>query len=270
MFIGTFHSIGVRILRKHAELLGLKSDFTILDKEDQLRLIKQVISSMNLDTKNYIPKNFLYMIDQMKNLGFSPNEISNHEFEIISNGKLSEIYSFYQERLKNFNSVDFGDLILLPLNLMRKKKEILEFYSNKFKYILVDEYQDTNTTQYMLLRLLAGVKKNICCVGDEDQSIYGWRGAQLKNILNFEKDFENAKIVRLEQNYRSTANILGAATSLISENKERIGKKLWTVDQLGKPVEIINIDNDELEASFIVIKFLSFRMKVSNYQILQF
>ena len=271
MFIGTFHSIGVRILRKHAELLGLKSDFTILDKEDQLRLIKQVISSMNLDTKNYIPKNFLYMIDQMKNLGFSPNEISNHEFEIKSNGKLSEIYSFYQERLKNFNSVDFGDLILLPLNLMRKNKEILEFYSNKFKYILVDEYQDTNTTQYMLLRLLAGVKKNICCVGDEDQSIYGWRGAQLKNILNFEKDFENAKIVRLEQNYRSTANILGAATSLISENKERIGKKLWTVDQLGKPVEIINIDNDELEASFICNKISEFQnegIKLSNIAIL--
>ena len=271
MFIGTFHSIGVRILRKHAELLGLKSDFTILDKEDQLRLIKQVMSSMNLDTKNYIPKNFLYMIDQMKNLGFFPNEISNHEFDIKSNGKLSEIYSFYQERLKNFNSVDFGDLILLPLNLMRKNKEILEFYSNKFKYILVDEYQDTNTTQYMLLRLLAGVKKNICCVGDEDQSIYGWRGAQLKNILNFEKDFENAKIVRLEQNYRSTANILGAATSLISENKERIGKKLWTVDQLGTPVEIINIDNDELEASFICNKISEFQkkgIKLSNIAIL--
>ncbi|MAZ07695.1 MAG: DNA helicase II [Rickettsiales bacterium] len=271
MFIGTFHSIGVRILRKHAELLGLKSDFTILDKEDQLRLIKQVLSSMNLDTKNYVPKNFLYMIDQMKNLGFSPDEISNHEFEIKSNGKLSEIYSFYQERLKNFNSVDFGDLILLPLNLMRKNKEILEFYSNKFKYILVDEYQDTNSTQYMLLRLLAGVKKNICCVGDEDQSIYGWRGAQLKNILNFEKDFENAKIVRLEQNYRSTANILGAATSLISENKERIGKKLWTVDQLGKPVEIINIDNDELEASFICNKISEFQnkgIKLSNIAIL--
>ncbi len=271
MFIGTFHSIGVRILRKHAELLGLKSDFTILDKEDQLRLIKQVMSSMNLDTKNYIPKNFLYMIDQMKNLGFFPNEISNHEFDIKSNGKLSEIYSFYQERLKNFNSVDFGDLILLPLNLMRKNKEILEFYSNKFKYILVDEYQDTNTTQYMLLRLLAGVKKNICCVGDEDQSIYGWRGAQLKNILNFEKDFENAKIVRLEQNYRSTANILAAATSLISENKERIGKKLWTVDQLGTPVEIINIDNDELEASFICNKISEFQkkgIKLSNIAIL--
>tara|TARA_Y100000589_G_scaffold331950_1_gene388110 strand:+ start:1080 stop:3224 length:2145 start_codon:yes stop_codon:yes gene_type:complete len=271
MYIGTFHSIGVKILRKHAELLNLKSDFTILDKEDQLRLIKQVLSSMNLDTKNYVPKNFLYMIDHMKNLGFSPNEISNHEFEIKSNGKLSEIYSFYQQRLKNFNSVDFGDLILLPLILLRKNKDILEFYSNKFKYILVDEYQDTNSTQYMLLRLLAGVKKNICCVGDEDQSIYGWRGAQLKNILNFEKDFENAKIVRLEQNYRSTANILGAATSLISENKERIGKKLWTIDKMGKPVEIINIDNDELEASFICNKISEFQnlgIKLSNIAIL--
>ena len=251
MYIGTFHSIGVRLLRKHSEFLGLKSDFTILDKEDQLRLIKQVVSGMNLDSKVFVPKNFLYMIDQMKNLGLFPEEISNHEFEIKSGGKLSLIYNDYQNRLKNYNSVDFGDLIMLPLKLFKTNNELLKIYQEKFKYILVDEYQDTNSTQYMLLRLLSDIRKNICCVGDEDQSIYGWRGAQLKNILNFEKDYENAKIIRLEQNYRSTGNILGAASCIISENKERIGKKLWTNDSLGNPVKIFNLENDEMEAAFI-------------------
>ena len=251
MYIGTFHSVGVRILRKHSEKLDLKNDFTILDKDDQLRLIKQVIVNMNLDVKTYVPKNFVYMIDQLKNQGFSYDEIENHQFEIESGNKLSKVYKNYQERLRNFNSVDFGDLILLPLVLFKNNSDLLVFYQNKFKYILVDEYQDTNSTQYMLLRLLAGIKRNICCVGDEDQSIYGWRGAQLKNILNFEVDFEGAKIIRLEQNYRSTGNILGAATSLISENKERIGKKLWTNDPSGQPVKIINLENDALEAVFI-------------------
>mgnify|MGYP001191152612 CR=1 FL=1 len=251
MYIGTFHSVGVRILRKHSEKLDLKNDFTILDKDDQLRLIKQVIVNMNLDVKTYVPKNFVYMIDQLKNQGFSYEEIENHQFEIESGNKLSKVYRNYQERLRNFNSVDFGDLILLPLVLFKNNSDLLVFYQNKFKYILVDEYQDTNSTQYMLLRLLAGSKRNICCVGDEDQSIYGWRGAQLKNILNFEVDFEGAKIIRLEQNYRSTGNILGAATSLISENKERIGKKLWTNDPSGQPVKIINLENDALEAVFI-------------------
>ena len=251
MYIGTFHSVGVRILRKHSEKLDLKNDFTILDKDDQLRLIKQVIVNMNLDVKTYVPKNFVYMIDQLKNQGFSYDEIENHQFEIESGNKLSKVYRNYQERLRNFNSVDFGDLILLPLVLFKNNSDLLVFYQNKFKYILVDEYQDTNSTQYMLLRLLAGSKRNICCVGDEDQSIYGWRGAQLKNILNFEVDFEGAKIIRLEQNYRSTGNILGAATSLISENKERIGKKLWTNDPSGQPVKIINLENDALEAVFI-------------------
>ena len=251
MYIGTFHSVGVRILRKHSEKLDLKNDFTILDKDDQLRLIKQVIVNMNLDVKTYVPKNFVYMIDQLKNQGFSYDEIENHQFEIESGNNLSKVYKNYQERLRNFNSVDFGDLILLPLVLFKNNSDLLVFYQNKFKYILVDEYQDTNSTQYMLLRLLAGIKRNICCVGDEDQSIYGWRGAQLKNILNFEVDFEGAKIIRLEQNYRSTGNILGAATSLISENKERIGKKLWTNDPSGQPVKIINLENDALEAVFI-------------------
>ena len=248
MFIGTFHSIGVRILRKNASLINLKNDFTILDTDDQLRLVKQIISYLNLDKKLYNPKNYLYFIEQLKNFALSFNEISNHEFEIYSNGNLSKIYKMYQERLIAFNSVDFGDLIMKPLELLRNNSDVLHFYQKKLKYILVDEYQDTNTAQYLLLRLLASGHSNICCVGDEDQSIYGWRGAQLKNILNFEKDFKGSSIIRLEQNYRSTGNILSAASNVISENTERIGKKLWTSDPDGMKVKIVNVDDDLMEA----------------------
>ncbi len=251
MFIGTFHSIGVRFLRKHADLINLKNDFTILDTSDQLRLLKQVISFLNLDEKRYVPKNFLYMIDQAKNSGLFPEDITNHEFEVKTDGKFSLIYKAYQERLKNFNSVDFGDLITLPVKLFKNNLDVQNSYQKKFKFILVDEYQDTNGAQYMLLRLLTGNKRNICCVGDEDQSIYGWRGAQLKNILNFDRDFAEAKIIRLEQNYRSTGNILKTASSLISENEERIGKDLWTSDSNGEPVKILNLENDEAEALYI-------------------
>ena len=251
MFIGTFHSIGVRFLRKHSDLINLKNDFTILDTSDQLRLLKQVISFLNLDEKRYVPKNFLYMIDQAKNLGLFPEDITNHEFELKTDGKFSVIYKAYQERLKNFNSVDFGDLITLPVKLFKNNLDVQNSYQKKFKFILVDEYQDTNGAQYMLLRLLTGNKRNICCVGDEDQSIYGWRGAQLKNILNFDRDFAEAKIIRLEQNYRSTGNILKTASSLISENEERIGKDLWTSDSNGEPVKILNLENDEAEALYI-------------------
>ena len=251
MFIGTFHSIGARFLRKHSEYVGLKNNFTILDKDDQLRLIKQICISLDLDTKIDNPKSFSYMIDQMKNHGLSFDHISNHEYEKKTSGKLSKIYKLYQDRLQNYNAVDFGDLIMLPLKILKDNGSILNQYQEKFKYILVDEYQDTNASQYMLLRLLAGSKQNICCVGDEDQSIYGWRGAQLKNILNFENDFKKSIIIRLEQNYRSTGNILLTASSLISENKERIGKKLWTSDPDGEPVVITNLENDEMEAIFV-------------------
>jgi len=271
MFIGTFHSIGVRFLRKHSSLVNLKNDFTILDTSDQLRLLKQVISFLNLDEKRYVPKNFLYMIDQAKNLGLFPEDIKNHEFEIKTDGKFGIIYKAYQERLKNFNSVDFGDLITLPVKLFKNNIEILNFYQKKFKYILVDEYQDTNGAQYMLLRLLTGEKRNICCVGDEDQSIYGWRGAQLKNILNFDRDFLDAKIIRLEQNYRSTGNILKTASSLISENEERIGKDLWTSDSNGEPVKILNLENDEAEALYIakeIRTLVNNKVKLSDIAIL--
>jgi DNA helicase-2/ATP-dependent DNA helicase PcrA len=271
MFIGTFHSIGVRFLRKHSDLVNLKNDFTILDTSDQLRLLKQVISFLNLDEKRYVPKNFLYMIDQAKNLGLFPEDINNHEFEVKTDGKFGMIYKAYQERLKNFNSVDFGDLITLPVKLFKKNPEIQNFYQKKFKYILVDEYQDTNGAQYMLLRLLTGEKRNICCVGDEDQSIYGWRGAQLKNILNFDRDFVDAKIIRLEQNYRSTGNILKTASSLISENEERIGKDLWTSDSNGEPVKILNLENDEAEALYIareIRNLVKNKVKLSDIAIL--
>ena len=271
MFIGTFHSIGVRFLRKHSNLVNLKNDFTILDTSDQLRLLKQVISFLNLDEKRYVPKNFLYMIDQAKNLGLLPEDINNHEFEVKTDGKFRMIYKAYQERLKNFNSVDFGDLITLPVKLFKKNPEIQNFYQKKFKYILVDEYQDTNGAQYMLLRLLTGEKRNICCVGDEDQSIYGWRGAQLKNILNFDRDFVDAKIIRLEQNYRSTGNILKTASSLISENEERIGKDLWTSDSNGEPVKILNLENDEAEALYIAREIRNLdrnKVKLSDIAIL--
>ena len=254
MFIGTFHSIGARFLRRHSEYVNLNNDFTILDTDDQLRLIKQICVSLELDKKEHIPKSYLYMIDQMKNNGLTFDAIGNHDFEHKTGGKLSTIYKLYQERLKNYNSVDFGDLIMLPMKILKENNKILDQYKKKFKYILVDEYQDTNASQYMLLRLLAGSKKNLCCVGDEDQSIYGWRGAQLKNILNFENDFKSSVIIRLEQNYRSTGNILITASSLISENKERIGKKLWTSDPQGEPVEITNLENDEMEAVFIAEK----------------
>ena len=271
MSIGTFHSIGAKFLRKHSSLIDIKNDFTILDTEDQLRLIKQVISFLDLDPKIFVPKSFLYMIDQMKNYGLSYDEITNHEFEHKTKGKLSKVYKLYQQRLKTYNSVDFGDLILLPLKILRQNSELSDFYNKKFKYILVDEYQDTNAAQYMLLRLLSSERKNICCVGDEDQSIYGWRGAQLKNILNFENDFKGAQIIRLEQNYRSTGNILDAASSLISENKERIGKKLWTSDPTGEPVEVINLENDEMEAFFVSEKIVNLQnmgIKLSKMAIL--
>ncbi|MAI60210.1 MAG: hypothetical protein CMM92_04240 [Rickettsiales bacterium] len=271
MSIGTFHSIGAKFLRKHSNLIDIKNDFTILDTEDQLRLVKQVISLLDLDPKIFVPKSFLYMIDQMKNYGLSYDEIGNHEFEHKTKGKLSKVYKLYQQRLKIYNSVDFGDLILLPLKILRQNSEISDLYNKKFKYILVDEYQDTNAAQYMLLRLLSSERKNICCVGDEDQSIYGWRGAQLKNILNFEDDFKGAQIIRLEQNYRSTGNILDAASSLISENKERIGKKLWTSDPTGEPVEVINLENDQMEAFFVserIVNLQNTGIKLSKMAIL--
>ncbi|WP_274425084.1 ATP-dependent helicase [Chelativorans sp. YIM 93263] len=240
-WLGTFHSIGVKLLRRHAELAGLKSSFTILDTDDQIRLLKQLIQAQGLDDKRWPARQFAQMIDGWKNKGLGPSEIQEGDARAFANGKGRELYAAYQERLKTLNAVDFGDLLLHPIRIFRDHPDVLREYYRKFKYILVDEYQDTNTAQYMWLRLLAQRSKgsasssredsayiNICCVGDDDQSIYGWRGAEVDNILRFEKDFPGATVIRLERNYRSTAHILGAASHLIAHNEGRLGKTLFT------------------------------------------
>ncbi|UHS57000.1 ATP-dependent helicase [Agrobacterium vaccinii] len=231
-WLGTFHSIGVKLLRRHAEMMGLKSDFTILDTDDVVRLIKQLIQAEGLDDKRWPAKQFAGMIDGWKNKGLTPPEIPEGDSRAFANGKGRELYAAYQARLKTLNACDFGDLLLHPITIFRKHPDILKEYHQKFRYILVDEYQDTNTCQYMWLRLLAqrpkGEPQNVCCVGDDDQSIYGWRGAEVDNILRFDKDFVGAKVIKLERNYRSTEHILGAAGHLIAHNEGRLGKTLFT------------------------------------------
>jgi DNA helicase-2/ATP-dependent DNA helicase PcrA len=231
-WMGTFHSIGVKLLRRHAELVGLKSSFTILDTDDVVRLIKQLIQADGIDDKRWPAKQFAQMIDGWKNKGLGPAEIPEGDARAFANGKGRELYAAYQARLMTLNACDFGDLLLHPIRMFRTNPDVLREYHDKFRYILVDEYQDTNTAQYMWLRLLAqrpkGVPQNVCCVGDDDQSIYGWRGAEVDNILRFEKDFPGAKVIKLERNYRSTEHILGAAAHLIAHNEGRLGKTLFT------------------------------------------
>lgn len=231
-WLGTFHSIGVKLLRRHAELIGLKSDFTILDTDDVIRLLKQLIQAEGLDDKRWPAKQFAGMIDNWKNKGLTPPDIPEGDSRAFANGKGRELYAAYQARLKTLNACDFGDLLLHPITIFRRNPDILREYHQKFRYILVDEYQDTNTAQYMWLRLLAqrpkGEAQNVCCVGDDDQSIYGWRGAEVDNILRFDKDFPGAKVIKLERNYRSTEHILGAAGHLIAHNEGRLGKTLFT------------------------------------------
>jgi DNA helicase-2/ATP-dependent DNA helicase PcrA len=231
-WLGTFHSIGVKLLRRHAELVDLRSDFTILDTDDVVRLIKQLIQAEGLDDKRWPAKQFAGMIDNWKNKGLTPKDIPEGDARAFANGKGRELYTVYQARLKTLNACDFGDLLLHPISMFRRNPDILKEYHQKFRYILVDEYQDTNTAQYMWLRLLAqrpkGEVQNVCCVGDDDQSIYGWRGAEVDNILRFDKDFPGAKVIKLERNYRSTEHILGAAGHLISHNEGRLGKTLFT------------------------------------------
>ncbi|MCZ7910101.1 UvrD-helicase domain-containing protein [Agrobacterium leguminum] len=231
-WLGTFHSIGVKLLRRHAELVGLKSDFTILDTDDVVRLIKQLIQAEGLDDKRWPAKQFAGMIDGWKNKGLTPPDIPEGDSRAFANGKGRELYTAYQNRLKTLNACDFGDLLMHPISIFRRHTDVLKEYHQKFRYILVDEYQDTNTAQYMWLRLLAqrakGEPQNVCCVGDDDQSIYGWRGAEVDNILRFDKDFPGAKVIKLERNYRSTEHILGAAGHLIAHNEGRLGKTLFT------------------------------------------
>jgi len=251
-WLGTFHSIGTKLLRMHAELVGLKSDFTILDTDDQLKVIKEVIKLLDIDEKQFPPRLFLSFIDQCKNKGLTPERVKTEIDLDFIHEKSIEVYKNYQQRLKTLNSADFGDLLMLPLQILIKNKAILDKFQSTFKYILVDEYQDTNTVQYQLLRILSQKNRNIACVGDDDQSIYGWRGADVNNILNFEKDFYGSKIIRLEKNYRSTVNILGAARSLIANNIDRLGKELSSSsDDIGEKVKLVSVWSAEDEAIFI-------------------
>ena len=250
-WLGTFHSIGAQILRQYPEKVGLKNGFIILDTDDQLRLLKQIIKEENIDDKKWSAKGLLSLIDNWKNRGLSPNQISSDDGDYFANGKGKVLYKKYQDQLKFFNAADFGDLILECIRLFNENPDILESFQNRFKYMLVDEYQDTNTSQYTLLKLLSGKWKNICCVGDDDQSIYSWRGAEVTNILKFEKDFLDSKIIRLEQNYRSTGNILAAASKLIEANESRFGKTLWTSSNGGEKVSVTSTWDGEEEARII-------------------
>ncbi|MBY0501200.1 MAG: UvrD-helicase domain-containing protein [Alphaproteobacteria bacterium] len=249
LWLGTFHSVCVRILRRHAELLGLQNSFTILDTDDQLRLIKQIIKAEEIDDKKFPPRVLASIISRWKDRALMPEKITSPstEFEKVA----FHVYGLYQARLKVLNAVDFGDLILLCLKLFTEHSDVLAHYTTQFHYILVDEYQDTNVAQYLWLRLLAQGSGNICCVGDDDQSIYGWRGAEVGNILRFEKDFPGAVIIRLEQNYRSNSHILGAASGLISQNKGRFGKTLWTEQDGGEKVHIQGVWDGEEEARVV-------------------
>ncbi len=250
-WLGTFHSIGVKILRRHAELVGLKSGFTILDDDDQVRLLKQVIEAARLDKDRWPARQLAGLIDSWKNRGLTPDKVPDGESFSFAAGKGAALYAAYQARLKDLNACDFGDLLLECIRLFREYPDVLADYHRRFRYILVDEYQDTNVAQYLWLRLLAQGCPNVCCVGDDDQSIYGWRGAEVDNILRFEKDFPGAKVIRLERNYRSTANILAAASGLIAKNAGRLGKTLFTDGSAGSKIGVANFWDDEAEARAI-------------------
>ena len=266
-WMGTFHSLSVKILRRHAELVGLKQNFTILDTDDQLRLIRQILDSEGIDRKRWADRWFLSLIDNYKNRAWYPHDVpvsEDKEVWLVPNGPYPDgsvslgksrtvvgVYAAYQDRLRTLNACDFGDLLLHCVEMFKKYPDVLAQYQRWFRYILVDEYQDTNVCQYLWLRLLAQAHKNICCVGDDDQSIYGWRGAEVGNILRFEKDFPGAQVIRLEQNYRSTGHILAAASGIIAKNAGRLGKTLWTAGALGEKVRLIGHWDGEEEARWI-------------------
>ncbi|MBI1198392.1 MAG: AAA family ATPase [Phenylobacterium sp.] len=250
-WLGTFHSIAAQILRRHAELVGLKSNYTILDTDDQERLIKQVLEAENVDSKRWPAKVLGGLIDHWKNRGWRPDQLPPAENAQFANGKGQALYRVYQDRLRILNACDFGDLLLHNLTIFMGHPDVLAEYHNRFRYLLVDEYQDTNVAQYLWLRLLAQKSQNLCCVGDDDQSIYGWRGAEVDNILRFERDFPGAKVVRLERNYRSTSHILAAASGLIAANKSRLGKTLWTEADGGEKVVVRGVWDGEAESRMI-------------------
>ncbi len=247
-WLGTFHAISTKILRRHAELVGLKSGFTILDTDDQIRLLKQVLQAANVDDKRWPARGLAHQIDSWKNRGLDPARVPAGEAGAFANGKGATLYAAYQARLKTLNATDFGDLLLECLRLFRENADVLAQYQDRFRYMLVDEYQDTNVVQYLWLRMLAQGRHNLCCVGDDDQSIYGWRGAEVDNILRFEHDFPGAAVIKLENNYRSTAHILGAASGLIARNEDRLGKTLYTEGEAGEKPRVSGVWDSEEEA----------------------
>jgi len=251
MWLGTFHAIGVRMLRRHAELVGLKSNFTILDTDDQIRLLKQVMEAEGVDDKRWPARILIGAIQRWKDRGLLPDKVSADEAGDLANGKILKLYADYQQRLSTLNACDFGDLLLHCLTLFQSQPDVLAEYQQRFQYILVDEYQDTNVAQYLWLRLLAQKHQNICCVGDDDQSIYGWRGAEVGNILKFEADFRGAKVIRLEQNYRSKGHILAAAHGVIRHNEGRLGKELWTEADHGEKIVVRGVWDAEEEARVV-------------------
>ncbi|CAI27690.1 DNA helicase II [Ehrlichia ruminantium str. Gardel] len=251
IWLGTFHAIATKILRQHAEAVGLKSDFTIIGTDDQLQVIKTIVNDMHPEYASDAYKIILNKIQRWKDRGLVPTNISDTELNKPINTIALSTYNIYQERLKFLNCADFGDLLLYNIEIFTKQHNILSHYQEQFKYIMVDEYQDINTIQYLWLRLLAQKHKNLCCVGDDDQSIYSWRGAEVGNILKFSDDFPNAKTIRLECNYRSTSNILEVATAIINNNKSRLGKKLWTTNQEGNKVNLMKFWDSRIEAQYI-------------------
>ena len=250
-WLGTFHAMSAQILRRHAELVGLKSSFTILDTDDQERLLKQLLEAENIDAKRWTPRHLAGLIDQWKNRGWTPDRLPPAEGAHFANNKGAALYKLYQDRLRVLNACDFGDLLLHNLTLFTTHPDVLAEYHDRFRYILVDEYQDTNVAQYLWLRLLAQKRQNVCCVGDDDQSIYGWRGAEVDNILRFERDFPGAAVIRLERNYRSTEHILAAASGLITANKSRLGKTLWTEATGGSKVQVRGVWDGEAESRLV-------------------
>jgi DNA helicase-2/ATP-dependent DNA helicase PcrA len=253
LWLGTFHALCARMLRRHAELVGLTSNFSILDTDDQIRLLKQVMEALKVDAKRWAPPAVMSVLQRFKDRGQAPEQVSAAEEGDFAGGRLREIYAQYQARLKALNAADFGDLLLHMTEILRTRADVLALYHRAFRYILVDEYQDTNLVQYLWLRLLAQQSKNICCVGDDDQSIYSWRGAEVENILRFEKDFPGARIVRLERNYRSTAPILAAAAALIAHNEGRLGKTLRSglADAAGDRVSVVSLWDSDEEARMV-------------------
>ncbi len=251
VWLGTFHAIAARILRRHAEAAGLKSSFTILDSDDQIRLLKQILAAEDIDERRWPARVLLSVIQRWKDRGLGPDRVPRGDADSFADGRAIMLYERYQERLLTVNAVDFGDLLLHNLTLFTQNPDILAEYHRRFRYVLVDEYQDTNVAQYLWLRLLAQARRNLCCVGDDDQSIYSWRGAEIGNILRFESDFPGAAVIRLEENYRSTSRILGAAAGMIAHNRGRLGKTLWTQAGDGDKIVVRALWDAEDEARWV-------------------